>query len=143
MTCHYRIQSKKLNNRREKTIANNSIELDTPLSKHNLNFLEVKRLKEEGHTIKSIHRQTGVHRQTIKKYLKYEEYPDRVSVSTYSIEIRNYEEHIQKRWKEGERNGKQLWREIQGQGYTGSFQSVYRLINRTRKTRKKKNFLHS
>lgn len=116
---------------KEKTnIDNAAIQANTPISKHQLNFLEVKRLKEEGNSIKSIHRHTGLHRQTIKKYLKYEEYPEPISASTYDIEIKEYEEHIQKRWKEGERNGKQLWREIREQGFTGSFQSVYRLINK-------------
>jgi len=45
------------------------------LSRYELNYLEVKRLRSEGHSIKSIHWQTGTHRQTIKKYLKYDEYP--------------------------------------------------------------------
>lgn len=107
-----------------------NIKVDPALSKHHLIFLEVKRLKKEGHSIRSIKRQTGIHRQTIKRYLKYEEYPEPAPASTYSTEIREYEEYIQKRWKEGERNGKQLWREIQEQGFDGSFQSVYRLIKK-------------
>jgi transposase len=100
------------------------------LSKYHLIFLEVKKLRAQGHSIKAIRRQTGLHRQTIKRYLKYDEYPEPAPATTYSTEIRDYEDHIQKRWKEGERNGKQLWREIQEQGFSGSFQSVYRLINK-------------
>lgn len=103
---------------------------DNPLSKYRLNFLEVKKLRKEGHSIRSIRRQTGIHRQTIKKYLKYEEYPEPVLISSYTAPVREYEEYIQKRWREGERNGKQLWREIRDQGFTGSYQSVYRVINK-------------
>jgi transposase len=115
---------------KEKTALDNDASPAKPrISKHHLNFLEVKKLKEKGNSINSIRRHTGLHKQTIKRYLQYEEYPEPVSVSTYNIEIKDYEEHIQKRWKEGERNGKQLWREIKEQGFTGSFQSVYRLIN--------------
>ncbi len=32
------------------------------------------------------------------------------------------------RWKQGERNGLQLWRELQAQGYKGSWRTVYRLL---------------
>ena len=44
-------------------------------SKLQLNFKEVKRLRKEGASIRSIRRQTGLHRQTIKRYFKYDEYP--------------------------------------------------------------------
>jgi len=96
-------------------------ETKAALSKYHLNFLEVKKLRAQGHSIKAIRRQTGLHRQTIKRYLKYDEYPEPAPATTYSTEIRDYEDHIQKRWKEGERNGKQLWREIQEQGFSGRF----------------------
>ncbi len=39
-------------------------------SKFELNFKKVKSLQEQGASIKSIHRQTGLHRQTIKRYLE-------------------------------------------------------------------------
>lgn len=124
-------QKNKEEQAKENTVIDNiAILTETGLSKNHLNFLEVKRLEEKGNSIRSIRRQTGLHRQTIKKYLKYEEYPEPVPVFTYKIEIRDFEEFLQKRWKEGERNGKQLWREIRKQGFTGSFQSVYRLINK-------------
>jgi transposase len=68
-----------------------------------------------------------LHRQTIKRYLKYEEYPMPVRQKR-NKKIAEYEDYIQQRWHQGERNGQQLWREIKEQGFTGSFQSVYRLI---------------
>lgn len=93
-----------------------------------LNFLEVKRLKSEGHSIKSIHRQTGVHRQTIKKYLKYEKYPGIAISATKASSALPFEPYLRKRWGEGETNHKQLWREIKEEGFAGSSQSVYRLV---------------
>ena len=89
------------------------------LSKYHLNFLEIKRLKKEGHSIRGINRQTGVHRTTIKRYLEHEEYPEPAPPSTQPIEVRDYEEYIQKRWKDGQQNGKQLWREIKEKGVKG------------------------
>lgn len=112
------------------SVENTGIKEVAVLSKYHLNFLEVKRLKSEGCSIRGIHRQTGVHRTTIKKYLEYEEYPEPAPPSTHPIEVRDYEDYIQGRWKDGEQNGKQLWREIKEQGFKGSYQSVYRLIEK-------------
>ncbi len=98
------------------------------LSRYELNFLEVKRLRSKGHSIKSIHRQTGVHRQTIKKYLKYEEYPQKINGGTKMSKALPFEDYLRKRWDEGETRYMQLWREIKEQGFTGSPQSVYRFI---------------
>jgi transposase len=76
-------------------------------SKFQLNFKEVKRLREQGASIKSIHRQTGLHRQTIKRYLKYEEYPMPVRQKR-NKKIAEYEDYIQQRWHQGERNGQTI-----------------------------------
>lgn len=111
----------------EKMAPNVNLNDPAAASKFQLNFKEVKRLREQGTSIKSIHRQTGLHRQTIKRYLKYDEYPMPVR-QRRCTEIADYEDHIRQRWNQGERNGKQLWREIKEQGFTGSFQKVYRLI---------------
>lgn len=111
-------------------IGDKLIEEKEHLSKYELNFLEVKRLKSEGCSIRSIHRQTGVHRQTIKRYLNYEKYPEKdISVSKASLAL-PFESFLRKRWSEGQTNHKQLWREIKEQGFTGSSQSVYRLVSK-------------
>ncbi len=36
--------------------------------------------------------------------------------------------YVLKRWKEGERNGLTLWKEIKEQGYTGTGRTVYRYL---------------
>lgn len=101
---------------------------ESKLSRYELNFLEVKRLRSEGHSIKSIHRQINVHRQTIKKYLKYDEYPQVLKGGTIQSKALPFEDYLRKRWEEGETNRMQLWREIKEQGFSGSSQSVYRLV---------------
>lgn len=101
-----------------------------PLSKYELIFLEVKRLKAEGLSIRAIHRQTGIHRQTIKKYLKYGEYPQKAISKTKVSLALPYEPYLRKRWGEGQTNHKELWREIKEQGFAGSSQSVYRLVSK-------------
>lgn len=98
------------------------------LSRFELNFLEVKRLRSEGHSIRSIYRQTGIHRQTIKKYLNYEEYPQKIIGVTKTSKALPFEDYLRKRWAEGQTSHVQLWREIKEQGFTGSTQSVYRFV---------------
>ena len=98
---------------------------DSP-SKYELNFLEVKRLRTESHSLRSIFKLTGVHRQTIKKYLKYDTFPDRNKTSPLPSSVDPYGEHIRKRWSEGQHNHVILLNEIKSAGYTGSISSVYR-----------------
>jgi hypothetical protein len=76
-------------------IENNGVKEVVVLSKYHLNFLEIKRLKKEGHSIKGIYRQTGVHKMTIRRYLEHEEYPEPAPPSTHPIEVRDYEAYIQ------------------------------------------------
>ena len=111
-------------------IKNDLPENEESLSRFELNFLEVKRLRKKGDSIRSIHRQTGVHRQTIKKYLQYKEYPQKAVSSTKISKAIAFEFYLRKRWSEGETNHKQLWREIKERGFTGSSQSVYRLVTK-------------
>lgn len=73
-----------------------------PLSKYELNFLEVKRLKSEGHSNRSIHRQTGIQRETIKRYLNYEEYPQKEIVASKASLALPFESYLRKRWSDGE-----------------------------------------
>jgi transposase len=43
-----------------------------------------------------------------------------------------YAASVLRRWKEGCRNGSQLYREMQGRGYSGSEQTVHRFLRRLR-----------
>jgi len=98
------------------------------ISTREFKYLEVKRLRKEGYSIRSIHRQTGVHRQTIKKYFKYDEYP--YKERRRKTQIYKYEDFIRKEWEGGERNKTELWRKITSQGYRGSIGSIYRFMQK-------------
>ena len=99
-------------------------------TRYELNFLEVKRLQKEGHSIRSIHRQTGVNRESIKKYLAYDQYPQKETINSTVSSALPFEQYLRKRWEEGQTNHKKLWKEIKEQGYTGSSSSVYRLVSK-------------
>lgn len=109
---------------------NNLSTNNTKQTRYELNFLEVKRLKKEGCSIRSIHRQTGVHRQTIKRYLKYDTYPEKDKVGGNPSSALPFEEYLRRRWSEGETRHMQLWREVKEKGYTGSPSSIYRLVSK-------------
>jgi transposase len=100
------------------------------ISTQEFKFLEVKRLRKEGYSIRSIHRQTGVHRQIIKKYFKYDEYPCNKIRRRTKTEIYKYEDFIRNEWEGGERNKAELWRKITSQGYRGSIGSFYRFTKK-------------
>jgi transposase len=101
--------------------------------------LEVKRLKSKGHSIRSIYRQTGIHRQTIKRYLAYEDYPEKIIGGSKTSKALPFEDYLRKRWAEGETSHMQLWRKIKEQGFTGSSQSVYRFVCKYPRDRSCKN----
>lgn len=123
-------EQNKLSELQEVEVIDEPLEEKASISQNELNFLEVKRLKAEGHSIRSIFRQTGLHRQTIKKYLKYEQYPQRAISSDRASIALPFEPYLRKRWQEGQTNHKELWREIKKQGFNGSSQSVYRLVSK-------------
>jgi transposase len=91
-------------------------------------FAEVKALFAQGYSQNSIARQLKMHRQTVARYVRLDELPKRATPTHNISTVAPYMAYIQRRWAEGCHNGKQLWREICAQGYTGSYMSVYRAL---------------
>ena len=128
---------KKESDKRQKTEAEEVKDKENKLhadiekkTRYELNFEEVKRLQEAGHSIRSIHRQTGVHRQTIKRYLKYDKYPEKETINSKPSSALPFEAYLRQRWGEGQRGHMQLWREVKEKGYTGSPSSIYRFVSK-------------
>jgi transposase len=112
-------------NESESQTNNGSEDKEAP-SRYELNFLEVKRLQAEDHSIYGIFRITGIHRETIKKYFQFDTYPDRKEAPTTASSVDPYGQHVRKRWCEGEHNHLKLIEEIKPMGYVGSVTSLYR-----------------
>ena len=94
---------------------------------HRLKFEAVKQLQQEGgHSLKSMARQLGSHRHTIKKYLQYDSYPEKKAAIGPASSVDPYDAVVQEHWQAGERNHTKLFAIIQAQGYTGSLASLYR-----------------
>ena len=125
---------KQIEKSRETTPGENEQQPSSPgepsMAKYELIFQEVKKLQSEGASKKSVIRQLGLHGETVRKYWKYDEYPKGTITPAIGSKAYQFEVYLRKRWDEGERNRKELWREIKEQGFTGSFQSVYRLTDK-------------
>ena len=101
--------------------------------KHQVQFDEVKRLHAEGLSIREIQRRLHYSRRKIRKYLQNEELPAYRPRKKRTI-LDPYWEYLQKRWEAGCRKGIQLWKEVQSQGYTGTYQSLARRIRPLRQS---------
>jgi transposase len=93
-------------------------------------FAEVKALAAKGFSRRAIAHQLLMHRTTVARYLQLDELPKRVSSAHTISKVTPYLDYIQQRWSAGCHNGKQLWREICALGYSGSYMSVYRALQK-------------
>lgn len=114
-------------NKQHHTPSANEVE-QQPLSYRQMRFNEVKALGAQGLSGRAISRQLRMHRRTVARYLDYDEFPKRIS-PRISL-VTPYLAYIEQRWSEGCHNRRQLWREIQQRGFTGSYMSVRNAINK-------------
>ena len=86
---------------------------------------EVWALHRQGWTVPAIAAQVGRSRRTIERYLGLPTCPVRQHRSHYGRSRLNpYKEYLLERWNAGCRTAMQLFRELQPQGYTGSYRRV-------------------
>lgn len=96
-------------------------------------FQQVHHLHQQGVSKREIARQLDIHRDTVGRYLRSSEFPERTTRQP-SSGITPYLPYLQKRWQEGCRVGKMLYEELKAQGYRQSIYTLYRLLTRWRFT---------
>ena len=85
----------------------------------------------------AIAQRVGASRVTVYRYLHMNEPPARKQPRPRGSRLlRPYEAYLLRRWQEGCRNAKQLWRAIAAQGYGYSSHTVERFIGRLRQQSK-------
>jgi transposase len=93
-------------------------------------YHQLLELRKAGLTLKESARRLGMGERTVRYWLTR-------GIPYGKPELRHkrhrrgfdlYADYVTERWKQGERNGLQLWRELQAQGYKGSWRTVYRLL---------------
>jgi transposase len=105
-----------------------NVSLSSPTAQSALLFMEAKKLLSEGKTARAVARMLRISRTTVTRYKSLEYYPPKHIPKHQQSTVLPFKHYLIKRWEEGERNLKQLWREIQQQGYTGAAGSVYRFF---------------
>ncbi len=85
-------------------------------------YLEIQQLARQGLSKLGIARRLGVDRKTVRKYLGEGGGPPLSQKRpTRQSQVEQFEDYLRKRLAQGCTNGKVLLREIQEQGYQGSY----------------------
>jgi transposase len=90
-------------------------------------------LHRQGQPVAVIAAQVNRDRRTIQRYLRMPTWPQPQHRSTYGRSVLNpYKAYLLERWNAGCRTAMQLFRELQPQGYTGSYRRVAAYASRLR-----------
>ena len=94
------------------------------------NFEQVKIMQKAGKSVRYMHRELGIHRQTIRNYMTCESFPHRRVAAIHYSTATPHVAFIEKRWAEGVKSPTQLWQELKEKGAKVSKSSVYRMTVR-------------
>jgi transposase len=122
-------------------IAAASAEPDTPPSEGahppsaaEARYEEIQALRQVGLSQRAIARKLRLHRQTVRRYFKAASMPERGRGPQCISSVHPYLEYLKRRWAEGCPSRMELWKELQQQGYHGSYSSVHRALARFPRT---------
>jgi transposase len=91
-------------------------------------YNEVVELDRQGMSQQAISLVLHIQRKTIRRFLRAGRYPERARPQRRPLGINKFQEFLRRRWAEGCHNATKLWREIQGQGYTGGRSTMAKFI---------------
>jgi transposase len=89
-------------------------------------YEHVLALHQAGALQQEIAERMQITRATVSRYLKATGFPERAPYPRLESKLDPYHTYLSERWAAGETNGRQLWQELQPQGFTGSLMSVMR-----------------
>jgi transposase len=101
-----------------------------PRSAAEVRFEEIQALRQAGWSQRAIARKLRLHRRTVQRYARATTVPERGRGPQSISSVLPYLQYLRKRWSEGCHNRLQLWKELQTQGYRGSYSSVHRALAR-------------
>ena len=91
-------------------------------------YQQVIALHKQGFEQAEIARRVGLSTRTLQKWLKAGAFPEAKERRKRRSLFDAYAPYVLKRWREGCKNGSQLYREIKEKGYTGTERQVYRFL---------------
>lgn len=95
-------------------------------------YQQVLTLTAQGFEQAEIAQRVGLTTRTIQKWLKAKVFPEAKERRKRKSIFDPYASYVLKRWKEGQRNGQQIYEEIKKRGFSGTPQTVYRFLRRLR-----------
>lgn len=96
-------------------------------------FMEIKELHGQGHSIRDIARMTGLSRNTVRKVLRGE-HTLRVQDSPRSSQLDPFKQYLRQRYQDHGLSAVRLIEEIKPMGYTGSIATVRRYLRTLRES---------
>ncbi len=101
-----------------------------PPSAAEVRYAEIQALRQAVLSQRAISRKLRVHRQTVRRYFKAPSVPERGRGPQCISSVQPYWNYLEQRWAEGCHSRMELWKELQQQGYHGSYSSVHRALAR-------------
>jgi hypothetical protein len=89
-------------------------------------YEQVVALYQQGGSIIGIARHLHLSRQTVRRFVQADRFPERARAVRTRSAIDPYRAYLQQRWAQGCHTARQLWREIVARGFTGGYMIVYR-----------------
>ncbi|WP_425484167.1 ISL3 family transposase [Allomesorhizobium camelthorni] len=88
-------------------------------------YAEILQLRASGMAPRQIAPRMGMSVRTVERWLAAGGEPEHRRPPTRSV-LDSFQDYLELRWQEGQRNGSQLWTEIKRRGFEGSKATVYR-----------------
>jgi transposase len=95
-------------------------------------FEAVQALHRQGVGVHQIARTLGIGRNTVRRFLRAEGFPERQPRRPGRTSLTRYEPYLRERWDAGCRNIALLWREARARGYAGGYSGLYAHLVRWR-----------
>jgi transposase len=88
----------------------------------------VKQMNSEGMSLSAIARQLGMHRETVRMFIRAASYPEKAAPYRKPSKVAPFAEYLRRRWAEGCYNARQLFRELRQPGYAGCLAALRRYL---------------
>ena len=98
-------------------------------------YEQVHALRQQGYRIKDIAHHLGMGKRTVYTYLSHETFPEwQPSIRRRGSDLDPYKSYLLEQWQQGHPQTKQLFIDIQQQGYQGSYATVARYTRQLRQS---------
>ena len=87
-------------------------------------YAQVKQLQAKGRAIIAIARQLHISRQTVRKYMASDTFPEVARAARQKSMLDPYVAYLQERWDAGQHDNRQLLQEMRERGYRGSVRPI-------------------